>query len=479
MAVTTIRADALATTADLTQAGVVFNDATRLLEGGLWQNAVVHNNQTPTLGEYTQDMNAILADVQAVAATGIYAAGSTQANDLASIESLIPSLLAAAQASVQSHGAAQTAAETTLHDGQLQIISLIQNDPTLLAAANNGATGFLAAPAALPSGVTAASAPVANLAEVGALFNDAANLMIGGVNAGNHAAIQADLKAAASGLQSLITYDPAQFGTNSTSADPLTLIHAQTIEHQLNLQIHNFDNQPARNVDAARANNDNMLDIIDIVQGDATLLANATQGGASGFTPFADYLTGTTNKFQDNAAQTQFWASFIVGANTLSAQANALVGSGNTQAIHSLISQIESYSHSAAQFDRSQGGIFSARFDNELGSNAGTLAADSKTMIQGLLSGNTAQVQAAGVGFVADAMDVSGNNVPVGGGSFNTTGTTVAQVLSTAGTTPVASNPGSNPANGSPEPSGGDYLPVANIPVGANADVHTHQHMWG
>jgi len=478
MAVTTVRADALATTADLTQAGVVFNDATRLLEGGLWQNTVTHNNQTPTLGEYTQDVSAVLADLQAVAATGTYAAGSAQANDLASIESLIPALTAAAQASVQSHGtaqmAAQSAAETTLHNDQLQIISLIQNDPTLLAAASNGATGFLAAPAALPAGVTAANAPVANLADVGALFNDAANLMLGGVNSGNHAAIQADLKAAAAGLQSLITNDPGQFGTNGTTADPLTLIHAQTIENQLNLQIHTFDHQPASNADAARANNDNMLDIIDIVQGDATLLANATQGGANGFTPFADYLGGTTNKFQDNGAQTQFWATFIVGANTLSAQANALVGSGNTQAIHSLISQIQSYEHSAAQFDQSQGGIFYARFDNELGSNAGTLAADSKAMIQGLLSGNAAQVRAAGAGFVADAADVSGNNVPVGGGTFNTAGTTIVQVLSAAGTTPVASNPGTNLPPGLPDPL--QHLPGGNVP-GGTADAHLH--MWG
>jgi len=428
MAITT-RADALVTTADLTQAGVVFNDATRLLEGGLWQNATVHNNQIPSLTTYTQDMTAVLSDIQAAA--GNYAAGTPQAADLAAISALIPNLLAAANTAVHSHGAALTAAEATLHTDQLQIINTIQNDPTLLAAASVGASGFMAAPSALPAGVTAANAPVANLADIGALFNDAANLMIGGVNPGNHATIQADLKAAAAGLQNLITNDPAQFGANGTTADPSTLIHAQTIENQLNLQIQKFDNSSG--ADAGRANNDNMLDIIDIVQGDSTLLANATQGGANGFAPFADYLKGTTNKFQDNGAQTHFWAEFIAGANTLSAQADALVGSGNAKAISALVEKIHDYQQTAAQFVQSQGGIFAARFDNELGGHSGTLAADAAAMIQGLKSGNVAQVQAAGLGFVADATDVSGNNVPVGGGTFNTAGTTLAQALSTAG----------------------------------------------
>jgi len=465
MAVTT-RTDALVTTADLTQAGVVFNDATRLLEGGLWQNNVVHNNQTPSLGEYTQDMNAVLSDLQAVA--GTFTAGSAQANDLASIEGLIPTLLSAAQTSVSAHGAALTAAESTLHNDQLQIISTIQSDPTLLAAASNGATGFQTVASALPAGTTAANAPVANLADIGALFNDAANQMLGGVNPGNHATIQADLRAAASGLQNLITNDPAQFGTNGTSADPLTLIHAQTIENQLNLQIQKFDHSSG--TDAGRANNDNMLDIIDIVQGDPTLLANATQGGANGFAPLPDYLTGTINKFQDNAAQTHFWANFIVGANTLSAEANALVGSGNTQAINSLISQIKSYEQTGGHFAQEQGGIFYARFENELGTHAGTLAADSVAMIQGLQTGNAAQVSAAGQGFMADAADVSGNNVPVTGGTFNTAGTTVAQVLSTANGPVVP-----------PTSPGGPPCPDPTIAAGAPNEGHDHgfHHMWG
>ena len=456
----TTRADALVATVDLTQAGVVFNDATRLLEGGLWSNATVQNNQVPALTTYVQDMTAVLNDLQA--ASGNFATGSAQANDLAAIQKLIPDMINAAQASVQSHGAAQTAAETSLHNDQLQIISTIQNDSMLLAAASNGASGFAAPPAGLPAGVTAANAPVANLADIGALFNDAANLMLGGVNPGNHATIQADLKAAAAGLQNLITNNPSQFGTNGTTADPVALLHVQTIENQLNLQIHKFDNQ--HGADAGRARNDNMLDIIDIVQGDPILLANATQGGAHGFSPFEDYLHGTINKFQDNGAQTQFWAKFIAGANTLSADANAAVGSTDANAVQAVINAAQSYQQLSAHFVQSQGGVFAARFANELAGHGSTVAADVAGLIQGLKSGDAATVQAATAGLAANAADVSGNNVPVGGGTFNTAGTTVAQALSTAG------------GSGTTVAASGDPGHTAVPP--ADHHIHHHEHLW-
>jgi hypothetical protein len=42
------------------------------------------------------------------------------------------------------------------------------------------------------------------------------------------------------------------------------------------------------------------------------------------------------------------------------------------------------------------------------------------------LAADQAQIQAAGTGFVADANDVSGNNIPPGGGSYVGDATTVA-----------------------------------------------------
>jgi hypothetical protein len=49
------------------------------------------------------------------------------------------------------------------------------------------------------------------------------------------------------------------------------------------------------------------------------------------------------------------------------------------------------------------------------------------------LTADQAQIQAAGQGFVADAADVSGNNIPVGGGSYVDTATTVADATSPSG----------------------------------------------
>jgi hypothetical protein len=49
---TTVRDDALALSTDLDQAGAVFNDATRLLDGGLWSTVADDSNQVAYLGMY-------------------------------------------------------------------------------------------------------------------------------------------------------------------------------------------------------------------------------------------------------------------------------------------------------------------------------------------------------------------------------------------------------------------------------------------
>jgi hypothetical protein len=119
-----------------------------------------------------------------------------------------------------------------------------------------------------------------------------------------------------------------------------------------------------------------------------------------------------------------------------------------------LITQIQNYQQFGANFDNAQGGVFGARFDNELLS--GTLLADTNNAVHGLtgiVNGDTGanltadqnQILAAGSGFVADANDVSGNNVPIGGGSYVGTATTVATATSpngvAMGSIPVTANP--------------------------------------
>ena len=477
MPVTTIRADALQPTADLAQAATVYNDATRLLEGGLWQTPANQGNQPPSLGTYIEDMKALGADAQMAVANA--APGSQAATDLASIVTLTQSLTAAATASVGAHGAALTTAETTLHDGHMQIQTLVANNADLLQASTaNDGPGFVAAPAAFAAGTTTANAPHATFADLGALFNDAANKLVGGINPGNRHDVQTDLKAVAANLHDMIANNPGIFTDGQNAVDGATsLLHAQTIENQLHLQIHNFDTSQAGV--AHRGSNDNMLDIIDIVQGDTRLQALATEGGANGFANFGDFLTGTGHKFQDNAAQTKFWADFIVGANTLNAQATALVGSTDTQAINHLIGQVHQYEQYGANFDAKQGGIFAARFVNELGPHSGTLAADAAMMIKGLQSGDAALVQAAGAGMIADAGDVSGNNVPVNGGTFNTAGMTVAEVLSTAGGGTQAGGGAAggagNGGNGNGAGAGHGGAGMGNgMPPPMTSDAHSH-----
>src|SRR5262249_7122830 len=129
--------------------------------------------------------------------------------------------------------------------------------------------------------------------------------------------------------------------------------------------------------------------------------------------------------------------------------------------LQALITEIQNYQKFGAAFDHSQGGVFGARFDNEL--LGGTLNADTANAVhglQGILNGDTgdalaadqAQIQAAGQGFVADANDVSGNNIPLGGGSYVGTATTVEGAASVPGvaqgTIPVAGTATGTPAGG-------------------------------
>jgi len=169
-------------------------------------------------------------------------------------------------------------------------------------------------------------------------------------------------------------------------------------------------------------------------------------------------LTDTVTRFQDNQAQTNFWAAFLSEANTINAHLTA-IAAGQEQATADLVTQIQNYENFGATFDAAQGAIFRARFDNEL--NDGTLKADTAAAVHGLtgiLNGDTgaalaadqAQITAAGTGFVADANDVSGNNIPIGGGTYVGTATTVATATSVnnvaQGSIPVTANP--NIANG-------------------------------
>lgn len=298
-----------AAAADFSQLGATFNDATRAMVGGLWQNVVEEGGQgTGSIHRYVNDLTAVQTGIQADVAAGQFTGNAlTHAQ---AISSDITTALSAANASVNGGGSfgSVATAETALHDSHLDILNIIHADPTLSALATaGGANGFLAAPGTL-NGVAAADAPHANLADIGVIFNDAANLTLGGVNAGNTAAATADFNAIVTDMQDLMANNPLLFGG-------LTGVHAETVVRQSELELQ-YIKQAGVSPDAGRASNDNLLDIIDIVQGDTNLANMANQGGVSGFTPFGDALNPTP-KYSDNDSQTNFWANFIAQRRSL------------------------------------------------------------------------------------------------------------------------------------------------------------------
>jgi hypothetical protein len=156
---------------------------------------------------------------------------------------------------------------------------------------------------------------------------------------------------------------------------------------------------------------------------------------------------------------------------------------------------LQGFEQNVKNFDAAQGGIFEARFDNELLGQNSTVGADVAAMIKGLQTHNAALVTAAAEGFHANAADVSGNNVPLNGGTYNTNGQTVADALSTATgplppasttpLTPTAPAAHSNPlvADAAHDPAaGGDHsasFAAGQLDQGLSHHGGQHfEHMW-
>ena len=478
MAIATDRETALGqTTDDLGQAGIIFNDAVRLSNGGLWSQPADDHNQLNYASQYEADISILNTDIASAIANGPtvndVSVTPSNANTLTEIQGQLAQLAATAPNAVGNNAAA-VQAQGVLHTNEQLILGEIASDTNLqttLAASgvtNDGTgtvdQGFQALPAQAADNATAITAATAgaNLSDIGTVFNAAANLADGGLNASNLPQFDADMKAIAAGLQNFINGGglAAAQGSDAeqalatadsislTDAQALTGVHALTMLDQIEDQISRFDAMYAANPNiAARSTNDNLLDIIDIVQNDPALAASA--GNASGnpshdggFAEQPGYLAGTIQHYQDNQAQTDFWSAFVAGANNLN---NALTAEANgtvhldTAGLQSLVQQVQGYEQLGTSFDAAQGGVFGARFDNEL--LGGTLNADTSTALHALNdilnNGGTvsatdaAQLTAAGFGYVADANDVSGNNAPNGGGTYVGTSTTVSGATTT------------------------------------------------
>ena len=462
----------------------MFNDATRILEGGLWHNNVPVGNQgNGTDGRYIADLKVVQAGLTADVAAHDFS--GDQLTHVNTVLADINTALAAVPGAVNN----DPSAEAALRTAHLDIINTIENDSVLQALSiKDDNPGFNFAPPELAKPLSA-NTPHSTFAELGAIFDDAQSKSLGGINADNLPEIQADLQTVHDGLLTLMKDHPQLFSG-------ATGIHASTIVDQINLQLTNFDHQYGFNPDAAKATNDNFLDITDIVAGDSNLANMASANGVTGWTgaPATDVVPVA---YQDNAAQTNFWADFIASGNTLGAQAEHLVSTGTAQQIKAFIQTLQGWEHNVQNFDAAQGGIFEARFDNELLGKDSTVGADVTAMIKGLQTHNAALVTAAADGFHANAMDVSGNNVPLNGGTFNADGTTIADALSTAtgplpappATLLTPSAPAAQVAANTPAPApalapapaaGGDGSTAFDTHHSPFAEMgHHFHHMWG
>ncbi|MGJ4947193.1 beta strand repeat-containing protein [Bradyrhizobium sp. HKCCYLS20291] len=475
-----VRASALNMSTDLVQAGVVFNDAVRA-SLGLFSQAG-SGNSNPFLGSYTTDMHAVQNDIAAMLANPgqvtlggqTFTLNATDTAVLTNVQAQLSTLITAAQQTT--NAAMISAADQTLHAVQQEILQEINGDAHLSGAlnkvtflANTGGqdVAFQNTPAGADDAATLAAATAGNtLKDVGLVFNKVVDLASGGIHTGNLQEVTTDLTAISQGLTNILNNKTqlAQIENGETAnAAALTTIHLQTVLGQINLELNQYAKaETTGNQAALRGTADNLLDSIDIIQGDANLNmaagGNGMPGHAGGFAEDPGGLTGTVTKFQDNQAQTNFWAAFLAEANTINATLQK-ISTGGAQASAALVTQIQNYQQFGANFDAAQGNVFRGRFDNELLS--GTLEADTAAAVkglQGILNGDTgaalaadkAAINAAGQGFAADAMDVSGNNIAIGGATYVGSATTVSTATSVhglaQGTIPVTATP--NIANG-------------------------------
>ena len=287
------------------------------------------------------------------------------------------------------------------------------------------------------------------------LFNDATTREIGGIGPDQVNLIVSDL----AGVQQMLTN--AVPGINN-----LTDLHAHVIINQLNEEIASVENAnapidtPILGTDlgqyVGRAINDIHRDIIDIAQGDTGLQAifNPTPLPA---------LNMPAAPFHDDATQTAFLTQWIQDSNHLGQAATTIENNGFTGDIAGLVQQIQTFESNSNSFDQSEGGLWSARFWNELRED-GTAGTAANALIEGLQTQNTGEVDAAVQQLSMNAADVASNNVMTDGGSY-------ASVVAAAEATAVTPNPA--PPAQTPPGAGGGTDPTP--PTSTSGHHHHHQ----
>lgn len=339
-----------------------------------------------------------------------------------------------------------------LHDEQVNLPATPAAPQAAAAASNGGGTG---AGAGADAGTAAATAPTA-----ADLFNDATTRMVGGIGPDQVDKIVADLTA----VQQMLSAASPQINN-------LSDLHTQIIIEQLNEEIASVQGTtsatgtPILGTDlgqfVGRSINDIHRDIIDIAQGDAGVQAIFNP------TPLPDLATSPV-PFHDNAEQTAFLTQFIQDSSHLGQMATTIANDGFQGDVAGLLQQIETFATNASAFDQSQGGLYSARFWNELRSD-GTAGTAANALIEGLQTHNAGEVSAAAEQLATNASDLATNNIKVDGGTYDdvVAAAQATTVTATAAATPAAT---STPTVQDIAPALASTTPTAT----ANADAGNH-----
>ena len=243
-------------------------------------------------------------------------------------------------------------------------------------------------------------------AEIGTLYNTISNELEGGVTNQNQQHVLNQVSTVQTQLQNLIN-SGALNNLDGAGNAAASLVHAQNIVDQMNFlktEIGAFGTDKF----VPKFINDVIRDVQDIVAGDPQLSALAHQGNHSGFQQVSFLLTPPT-PFPDTPLQTDTLLKFIQDSNDLATRAQALAGTDpNSAAVHQLEADIHSFSVAADAYSTTQGGLFSARFNNEFTLN-GVQGTASRELITGLETGNADVVNGAASVLQANAQDVRGN----------------------------------------------------------------------
>jgi hypothetical protein len=246
-------------------------------------------------------------------------------------------------------------------------------------------------------------------AEIGTLYNTINNELEGGVTQQNQQLLINQVTTVQTQLQNLIN-SGALNNIDGVGNPAISVVHAQNIADQMNFlnkEIGAFGTDTF----VPKFINDVVRDVQDIVASDPQLTALAQQGNHAGFEQFS-FLLAPPTPFPDTPLQTDTLLKFIADSNDLGARAQALAGhdpnGADSAAIAQLETDIHNFSVAADQYSTEQGGLFSARFNNEFTLN-GVQGTASRELMTGLETGNADLVNGAAAVLTANASDVRGN----------------------------------------------------------------------